>query len=102
MMHNPPHPGTHLREDYLRPLGLSVTAVAKALGVSRKAVSEIVNGRAAITVDMAMRLGKAFDGNPEIWLRLQQQYDVWHAARNRRTYAKVRRLYDSGDVRPNA
>ena len=58
MMHNPPHPGAHIREDYLKPLGLSITLAAEALGVSRKALSEVINGRAGVSVDMAMRLGK--------------------------------------------
>jgi len=101
-MHTPPHPGAHLKEDYLKPLGLSITKAAAALGVSRKALSEVINGRTGISVDMAMRLGKAFGENPQIWLRLQQQYDVWHAARNRATYAKVRRLYASVGPQPGA
>jgi len=102
-MHNPPHPGVHLREDYLKPLALSITAAARALGVSRKALSEVVNGRVGISVDMAMRMGKAFGENPHIWLRLQEQYDIWHAMRNKGAYAKVRRLYKGDDtIRPHA
>jgi len=99
-MYNPPHPGEHLREDYFKPLGLSITAAAKALGVSRKTLSEVVNGHASISVDMAMRLGKAFNDDPEIWLRLQQQYDLSQAMCNQAAYAKVRRLYD--ESRPTA
>ncbi len=101
MMHNPPHPGNHLREDYLKPLKLSITTAAKALGISRKALSEVINGHVGISVDMALRLARAFGGEPDIWLRLQQQYDVWHASRNTKIYTRIRRLYD-GENRPEA
>jgi len=78
-MHNPPHPGEVLRELCLDPLGLSVTEAAEALGVSRKTLSAIVNGRAGISPEMAIRLSKAFDTSPESWLNQQQQYDLWQA-----------------------
>ncbi len=79
MMHNPPHPGEVLRELCLEPLGVSVTAAARALGVSRKTLSSILNGRAGISPEMAIRLGKAFDTTPESWLTQQVQYDLWVA-----------------------
>ena len=75
-MHNPPHPGKSVYADCLEPLGLSVTAGAKALGVSRQALSSLVNGRARITPEMALRLGKAFDTSPELWIRLQAAWDI--------------------------
>ncbi len=78
-MHNPPHPGEILREFCLEPLGLSVTDAAEALGVSRKTLSSILNGRAGISPEMALRLSKAFDTSPESWLNQQQQYDLWQA-----------------------
>jgi antitoxin HigA-1 len=78
-MHDPPHPGEHIRHDCLEPLGLTVTKAAEVLGVSRKALSELVNGRAGISPEMAIRLGKAFGGSPEVWLRMQLSYDLWHA-----------------------
>ncbi len=78
-MHNPPHPGAILRELCLEPLNLSVTDAAKALGVSRKTLSSILNGRAGISPEMAIRLAKAFDTTPESWLNQQQQYDLWQA-----------------------
>ncbi|NQT92713.1 MAG: HigA family addiction module antidote protein [Lentisphaerae bacterium] len=78
-MHNPPHPGEVLRELCLEPLGLSVTDVAKALGVARKTLSAILNGRSGISPEMAIRLGKAFDTSPESWLNQQVQYDLWGA-----------------------
>ena len=77
MMHNPPHPGEVIRELCLMPLGVSVTEAAKALGVSRKALSSLLNGRSAVTPEMAMRLAIAFDTTPESWLVQQMQYDLW-------------------------
>jgi antitoxin HigA-1 len=84
-MYNPPHPGEILRELCLDPLGLSVTDAAKALRVSRKTLSEILNGRAAITPEMAIRLSIAFDTTPESWLTQQTQYDLWKASKKRKT-----------------
>ncbi|MCP5487239.1 MAG: HigA family addiction module antidote protein [Verrucomicrobia bacterium] len=78
-MHNPPHPGEVLRDLCLEPLGISVTDAAKALGVSRKTLSAILNGRSGISPEMAIRLGKAFDTTPESWLNQQMQYDLWGA-----------------------
>jgi antitoxin HigA-1 len=80
-MHNPPHPGEIIRDQCLEPLGLTITAAAKGLGVTRKALSELVNGHSGVSPEMAIRLAKAFGGNPETWLRLQLQYDLWHAER---------------------
>jgi addiction module HigA family antidote len=76
-MHNPPHPGEVLRELCLEPLGLSVTRVAEALGVSRKTLSAILNERAGISPEMAIRLSKAFGTSAESWLNQQVQYDLW-------------------------
>ena len=78
-MHDPPHPGVHVRANCLTPLGLSVTEGAKALGVARKTLSEIVNGRAGISPEMAIRLEKAFGGSARHWLQLQMNYDLWQA-----------------------
>ena len=77
LMHNPPHPGEIIRELCLKPLGLTVTETAKALGISRKALSDLLNGRAGISPTMAIRLAKAFDTTPESWLEQQMQYDLW-------------------------
>ncbi len=79
MMHDPPHAGEILRADYLEPLGLSVTAAASALGVTRKTLSAVLNQRAGISPAMAYRLAKAFDTSPELWSNLQMQYDLWQA-----------------------
>jgi addiction module HigA family antidote len=81
-MHNPPHPGEVLRKLCLEPLGLSVSDTAKGLGVSRKTLSAILNGRSGISPEMAIRLGKAFDTSPESWLNQQVQYDLWEAKRH--------------------
>ena len=78
-MHNPPHPGEILREFCIEPLGLTVTAAAKSLGVSRKTLSAILNERAGISPEMAIRLSKAFDTTAESWLNQQMQYDLWVA-----------------------
>lgn len=79
MMYDPPHPGELLRADYLEPLGLTVTDAAKALGIARKTLSAVLNGRAAISPAMAYRLSKALDTSPELWINLQSQYDLWQA-----------------------
>jgi len=91
-MHNPPHPGEVIRELCLEPLGLSVTEAAEGLGVSRKTLSAIINGRAGISAEMAIRLGKAFNTSAESWLNQQLQYDLWVANQKSRAI-KVRKLY---------
>jgi len=88
----PTHPGTILREHYLVPLRLSITQTADALGITRKTLSKITNGRGAITPDMALRLAQALHTTPELWLNLQQTYDVWHAAHDSEDWREVREL----------
>jgi addiction module HigA family antidote len=78
-MKNPPHPGQSVRADCLEPLGLTVTAAAKALGVSRQALNNLINGQAALSPEMAIRLDKAFGGGAATWLRLQAAYDLAQA-----------------------
>jgi len=90
-MHHPPHPGEVLKTLCLEPLNLSVTEAAKALGVSRKTLSAILNGRAGVSPEMAVRLSIAFDTSAESWLGQQVQYDLWHAEQ-RRKKLRVRRL----------
>lgn len=75
-MHNPPHPGQVIRELCLEPLGLSVTAAARALGVTRKSLSQLLNGRSGISPEMAVRLSIAFNTTAESWLSQQAQYDL--------------------------
>ena len=83
-MHNPPHPGEVLRQLCLEPLNLTVTDAARSLGVSRKTLSSILNGRAGISPEMAVRLSIAFNTSAESWLNQQLQYDLWHAEKNRK------------------
>ena len=78
-MHNPPHPGEVIRELCFDPLGLSVTKAAQGLGVTRKALSELLNGHSGISPEMSIRLSKAFGGSPESWLAQQMHYDLWRA-----------------------
>ena len=80
-MCNPPHPGGIVKRQCLEPLGLSVTRAAKGLGVTRQALSELVNERKGISVEMAIRLSKAFGSTPEAWLRMQIAHDLWRTRR---------------------
>ena len=89
-MHNPPHPGEVIKELCLEPLGISVTAAADGLGVSRKTLSAILNGRAGISPEMAVRLSIAFDTSSESWLNQQAQYDLWRAEQNRDSLHVIR------------
>jgi len=83
-MHNPPHPGEIIKELCLAPLDLSVTAAADALGVSRKTLSSIINGKSGISPEMAVRLSIAFNTSSESWLNQQMQYDLWQAEAQRK------------------
>lgn len=76
-MYNPPHPGEIIRELCIDPLGMTVTEAAKALGVTRKTLSALLNGRSGISPEMALRLSKVFGRSAEGWLKLQLQYDLW-------------------------
>lgn len=88
-MKNPPHPGLVVLQECIEPLGLTITAAAKALGVARKTVSELVNGKCAISPEMAVRISKAFGGTAEGWLMQQAQYDLAHVQPNS---IKIKRL----------
>jgi addiction module HigA family antidote len=92
-MSNPPHPGRSIRDACLEPLGLTVTAGARVLGVTRATLSNLINGHAGISPEMAIRLAKAFGGNPETWLKLQMQYDLAKALKNTAAL-KVQRVTD--------
>ncbi len=87
-MFNPPHPGLIIREDVLPDLGLSVTGAAAQLGVSRVALSRVINGRAAISADMAIRFAQWLGGSAETWLHAQAQFDLWQAGRGKRIKVK--------------
>lgn len=81
-MKNPPHPGLSVRHDCLEPLGLSVTEAAGKLGISRKQLSDILNGHSGLSAEMAIRLDKAFGGGADTWLRLQATYDLAQAMKH--------------------
>jgi len=91
-MYDPPHPGEIIREFCLESLNISVTEAARALGVTRKTLSALLNGRSGISPEMALRLSKVFGRTPEGWLRLQLQYDLW----------KTRKSVDLGNLKPIA
>ncbi|KAF4516152.1 hypothetical protein B566_EDAN000390 [Ephemera danica] len=93
-MKNPPHPGLSVRLDCLEPLGFSVAAGAKALGVTRQAMNNLVSGKAGISAEMAIRLEKAFGGGAETWLRMQAAYDLAQVEK-RAGKIKVRRVKDT-------
>jgi addiction module HigA family antidote len=99
-MYDPPHPGEIIREDCLKPLGLSVTAAAEWLGVSRQSLSELLNGRSGVSAEMAIRLEKAGWSNAETWLAVQTAYDLWRA-RQRADAIKVTR-YPASDSTASA
>ena len=93
-MKNPPHPGLAVKHDCLEPLGLSIAEGAKALGVTRQAMNNLVTGKAGISAEMAIRLDKAFGGGAETWLRMQAAYDLAQAEK-RTGKIKVRRVKDA-------
>ena len=87
-MHNPPHPGAIVRYECLEPLGLTVTRAAQGLGVTRQALSDLVNEKSGISVEMSIRLSQAFGSTPETWLGMQTAYDLWQV-RERAAQIKV-------------
>ena len=97
-MKNSPHPGLSVRLNCLEPLGLSVTEGTKVLGVSRQALSRLINGQAGISTGMAIRLSKAFGTTPDIWIRMQASYDIAQAKR-REEQIQVERYEPQSAVR---
>ncbi|MFO0773321.1 MAG: HigA family addiction module antitoxin [Nitrospiraceae bacterium] len=93
-MKNPPHPGSAIKLDCMDPLGLSIAQGAKALGITRQALNNVVSGKAGISAEMAIRLEKAFGGGAETWLRMQAAYDLAQAEK-RVGKIKVRRVKDT-------
>jgi addiction module HigA family antidote len=93
-MYKPVHPGEVLKEMYLEPLKLTVTDAAESLGITRKTLSELINGRSGISTSMALRLSKAFGTTPELWLNMQQNYDLWKAKKKTRL-SKVKVLFEA-------
>ncbi len=83
MMHNPPHPGEILKEEVIAPLGLSVTEAAGRLAMSRVALSRVLNGKAGISPDLAVRLEQAGVSTARAWLAMQANYDLWQAMQHK-------------------
>ena len=96
-MHNPAHPGEIVREECLKPLGLTVTAAAEALGITRKALSDLLNGHTGVSPDMAIRLEKVFGSTADTWLRMQMQRDLWEA-RQSADEIKVNRRFAAAEL----
>jgi antitoxin HigA-1 len=92
----PTHPGEVLLEDVIRPLGLTITEAAKALGVTRKTLSELVNQKSGVSPEMALRISKATNTTPESWLTMQSKLDLWYARRHEPE--DVRELTAAGDA----
>lgn len=91
IMKNPPPPGRIVRQECIKPLGLTVTEAAERLGVRRQTLNNLVNGKAGISPEMSIRLSKAFGGSPEVWLGIQMEYDLAQARKNA-DRIKVRRI----------
>ncbi len=86
-LHSPPHPGEIVKRECLEPLGLTVKQAASGLGVTRRALSSLLDGRSDVSAEMAIRLSAAFGSTPEIWLQIQMSYDLWKA---RERFASLR------------
>lgn len=85
----PGHPGGILRRQYIEPLDLTVTELARSLGVSRKTLSKILNERGSVTAEMALRLGRAFGTSPDLWMNLQKNHDLWRASNETEDWKRV-------------
>lgn len=92
MKRKPTHPGEIIKEDYLSPLSISIKDMSSKLGVSRKTLSKIINERGSITPDMALRLSRAFDTTPDLWMNLQKNYDLWQAEHSSNSWQTVKPL----------
>lgn len=99
-MKNPPHPGRIVKQDCVEPLGLTITGAARALGVTRQALNNLVNGKGGISPEMAVRLSKAFGGSPGMWLRLQANYELAQVRQGEIEVERYRRVLTKGMLRP--
>jgi len=91
----PAHPGRIIRNHHLAPLSITITDLANVLGVSRKTLSKIVNERGSVTPDMALRLSRAFDTSPDLWLNLQKTFDLWYASNHLDDWKRVQPIKPS-------
>jgi addiction module HigA family antidote len=94
----PSHPGSILKLHYLEPSGISVTDLAKELRLSRKTVSKILNERGTVTTDVSLRLSRAFNTTPELWLNLQRNYDLWHTANETTVWQSIKPILNIVNV----
>ncbi|MDR0881684.1 MAG: HigA family addiction module antidote protein [Candidatus Adiutrix sp.] len=94
----PSTPGDVLKGLCLEPLGMTVNALAERIGVSRKALSSLINGHSAVSVDMAMRLGRVFSTSPEMWLNLQRNLDVWQATHSPGAWQNIKPIQEPFDI----
>lgn len=101
-MHNPPHPGLVVKDAIFDGLGLTITEAATYLDVDRITLSRVVNKQAGISVEMALRLSKAFGTTPNVWLNMQRSYDVWQAEHNPKIDLSRVRRFETEDYRPSA
>ena len=90
MKRQPTHPGKIIKEDYLTPLSISIKDMSSNLGISRKTLSKIINERGSITPGMALRLSRAFDTTPDLWMNLQKHYDLWQAEHSSNSWQTVK------------
>jgi addiction module antidote protein, HigA family len=95
MKMRPVHPGEIIRYDYLEPLGLTIGELASSLSVTRPMLSAIINGRSSVSPEMAIRLSKAFDTTPDLWLGMQRSYDLYHARKTFNPEGVVKQVYSS-------
>jgi addiction module HigA family antidote len=93
MTRKPTHPGEIIREEYMKTMKLTVTSLAASLGISRKTLSTIINERAGVTPDMALRLSRAFSTTPALWLNMQRGYDLWMAENEHTGWRQVKPVY---------
>ena len=88
VMNNPPHPGEIIKEDVLEAEGISVAEASRQLGISRVTLSRLLNGKSGISVDMALRLSHWLGTTPELWLRMQDSFDLWQVGKTKRPKVK--------------
>lgn len=96
-MKTPPHPGQVLKGLYLDLLNISITEVAEGLGITRKTLSLLINGHSGISPDMALRLSEAFNTTPQLWLNMQQNYDL-RLAERKATFSSIRRFWSHSPI----
>jgi len=94
----PAHPGRIIKNHHLEPLSMKITDLANVLGVSRKTLSKILNGHGSITPDMALRLSRAFDTSPDLWLNLQKNFDLWQASNQSDDWKKVQPIKQTTSI----